>query len=231
MQIAVSIIILIASYVIGSTPSGLIIVKLISGKDVRTIESGRTGGTNAMRAAGIWAGLGTAILDVLKSAVCVWLVRWLLPGSTWMEIFAPLLAILGHNYSLFLVERNEQGRIRFHGGAGGGPAVGGAFGLWMPSILIIVPIGAIIIYLIGYASVTTMSIPIMTLLIFAYRTWSVGSPWQYIVYGLLAELLLIWALRPNIQRLMNGTERLVGLRARRKKKQADQSSSSTSTSS
>jgi glycerol-3-phosphate acyltransferase PlsY len=43
-----------------------------------------------------------------------------------------------------------------------------------------------------------------------------ASPWEYVLYGALAEILLIWALRPNIRRLVSGTERLVGFRARKK---------------
>ncbi|MBK8618584.1 MAG: glycerol-3-phosphate acyltransferase [Anaerolineales bacterium] len=43
------------------------IVKLKTGKDIREVESGRTGGTNAMRAAGFWAGFATAMLDILKA--------------------------------------------------------------------------------------------------------------------------------------------------------------------
>jgi len=231
MLIAISLLILAASYVMGSIPSGLLIVKLTTGKDIRTIESGRTGGTNAMRAAGLWAGLGTAVLDMLKSAICVWLVRWLVPGSVWLEVLAPVMAIVGHNYSIFLLERGENGRIRLRGGAGGAPAVGGAFGLWMPSILFTVPIGAAIFYFVGYASVTTLSVPVIALLVFAFRTWAYGSPWQYILYGVIAAVVLAWALRPNIRRLINGTERMVGLRARRKKAKSDQSSSSISSSS
>ena len=40
-------------------------------------------------------------------------------------------------------------------------------------------------------------------------------PWEYVVYGILAEILLAWSLRPNIKRLLNGTERLIGRRAER----------------
>jgi glycerol-3-phosphate acyltransferase PlsY len=56
MQILYYAILLILSYLIGSIPFGLLIVKLVSGKDIRKVESGRTGGTNAMRAAGWGAG-------------------------------------------------------------------------------------------------------------------------------------------------------------------------------
>jgi glycerol-3-phosphate acyltransferase PlsY len=231
MQVVLSILVIVCAYVLGSVPSGLLIVKLSTGKDIRRIESGRTGGTNAMRAAGVWAGLGTAVFDALKGAACVWLARGLIPGAVWLEVLAPVLAIVGHNYSIFLVERRENGGIRLRGGAGGAPATGGAFALWPPILLFILPLAALIFYFVGYASVTTLSVALIAIVVFAIRAWVGASPWAYVFYGLAAELVLIWALRPNIRRLLNGTERLVGFRAKRKKTQADYSSSSSSTSS
>lgn len=231
MLIALSVVVIICAYLIGSVPSGLLIVKISKGIDIRQIESGRTGGTNAMRAGGFWAGLGTAILDVLKGAGSVWLARGLMPGTVWLEIFAPVMAILGHNYSIFLIERGEKGGIRFHGGAGGAPTVGGAMGLWLPSAFVTVPLVAIILYFIGYASVATLSIPLVAIIIFTIRAWLGAAPWEYVLYGLIAEAILIWALRPNIKRLFNGTERLVGYRAKHKKKDSSYTPSSSSTSS
>jgi len=60
---------------------------LISGKDIRAVESGRTGGTNAMRAAGFWAGIATALLDLLKATLAVWISRELLPALPWVHVF------------------------------------------------------------------------------------------------------------------------------------------------
>ncbi|NOY99391.1 MAG: glycerol-3-phosphate acyltransferase [Chloroflexi bacterium] len=208
--------VVLLSYLLGSIPFGLLIVKLKTGKDIRMVESGRTGGTNVMRAAGFWSGLLTAILDILKGACAVWLAR-AVGGGVWIEIMAPLAAILGHNYSIFLVERMDDGRLRLRGGAGGAPSVGGAFGLWAPSILIIFPVGLLIFFGVGYASVTTMSAALIAMVIFAVRTWLGLSPWQYILYGVLAEILLMWALRPNIKRLLAGNERLHGWRAKHQK--------------
>ena len=217
METLLSIIVVVVSYLLGSIPSGVVIVKLVAGKDIRQVESGRTGGTNAFRAAGIWAGVGTALLDGLKGAVAVWLAKALLPGDGWVHVFAGLAAILGHNYSIFILERDEHGYLRLRGGAGGAPTVGAALALWPVSILIIIPLGVLVFYFIGYASVTTMSVPIFIALIFAYRAWNGSSPWEYVWFGILAEMILIWALRPNIRRLFNGTERLLGFRARFKK--------------
>ena len=86
MQLFTDLIFILASYLIGSVPFGVLIVRLTSGKDIRKVESGRTGGTNAMRAAGFWAGLATAILDLLKATAAVYLARWLAPGNVWLEI-------------------------------------------------------------------------------------------------------------------------------------------------
>lgn len=215
MQVLLSIGMLFIAYLIGSIPFGLLIVKVTTGKDIRSVESGRTGGTNVMRAAGFWAGLITAILDLLKGAVVVWITRLTLSERVWLEVLSPVAAILGHNYSLFLTERDENGRLRLRGGAGGATCVGGSMGLWLPSVLITVPFGVGILYFVGYASLATMSVALISSVIFAYRAWVRVSPWQYAIYGIIAWLVLVWGLRPNIRRLFNGTERLVGLRAKR----------------
>jgi acyl phosphate:glycerol-3-phosphate acyltransferase len=217
MPIIYTLFVSLLAYLIGSIPFGLIIVRLSTGKDIRRVESGRTGGTNAMRAAGFWAGLTTVFLDFLKGACTVWLARALLPGNVWAEVISPVAAVLGHNYSLFLMERDEHGHIHLRGGAGGATAVGGAFGLWPPSLLIILPLGALIFYGLGYASVTTMSAALLATIIFGYRAWIGHNPWEYALYGLMTEALLIVALLPNIQRLIHGTERVVGWRAHRKR--------------
>ncbi len=209
--------VLILSYILGSIPFGLIIVKLTTGKDIRAVASGRTGGTNAMRAAGPIAGFGTAIMDTLKGAGAVWLASALVPGTIWLKVFAPVMAILGHNYSIFLTERDERGRLRLRGGAGGAPTVGGAAGIWLPSFLFVLPLAGILLFVVGYASLTTMGAALTIAVIFAVRAWKFGQPWQFVLYGLIAEALLIWTLRPNIKRLIEGKERLVGLRARKKK--------------
>lgn len=218
--------VLLISYLVGSIPFGLLIVKFKTGRDIRHVESGRTGGTNVMRAAGFWAGFTTAMLDILKAFGSVYLSRWLLPGNYWLEVLAPVIAILGHNYSIFLTERDQNGRLRLRGGAGGAPAVGGSAGIWFPVLAFIVPIGIFILYFIGYASLATLSVPVICILVFGYRAYTGVGPWEYVAYGVITFLMLAWALRPNIQRLMNGTERVIGYRARRREKQSTQNKNS-----
>ena len=208
--------ILILAYCVGSIPWGYILVKIFKGKDVREIESGRTGGTNTMRASGFSMGLITSLLDILKSACMVWIAKYLFPDSYWIHVLSALAAVIGHNYSIYLIRRDQNEKITIGGGAGGAPAVGGIVGLWWPSAIILIPAGYFILMVIGYASLATMSLPLIGSLILLIRFIKIGTPWQYIVFGLLAEILIVWALRPNIKRLMNGTERIVGFRAKSK---------------
>jgi glycerol-3-phosphate acyltransferase PlsY len=212
------ILVLVLSYVIGSVPMGYVIVKAISGQDVRQVGSGRTGGTNAMRAAGLAAGMLTALLDVLKGGAGVWVAQALLPVDQRPlgMALAGLAAILGHNYSVFL---------RFKGGAGGAPAVGAAFAIWPLSVLIVLPVGVVILFGVGYASVATLSVGVVITALFAYRIYVMGWASEYILYGIGAIILLAWALRPNIRRLLRGEERLIGWRAKRLKQASAESAS------
>ena len=209
MQTLIAIGVVVIGYILGSIPFGLIIVKLKTGKDVRTVESGRTGGTNVVRAAGLGAGLLTAALDVLKGAVSVWIAEALLPNHHLIHVLAPLASILGHNYSLFLIRRDEHGKLRFHGGAGGAPALGGAMGLWLPIFPIVLVAGALIWFTLGIASITTMAIGLVVTIVFAVYSWQGLLEPVNIWYGVIAELFLIWALRPNIKKLLAGNERVV----------------------
>ncbi|HMD80699.1 MAG TPA: glycerol-3-phosphate acyltransferase [Anaerolineales bacterium] len=209
MQILIGIGAVIIGYILGSIPFGLIIVKLKTGKDIRTVESGRTGGTNAVRAAGFGAGLLTAILDILKGAVAVWVAQALSPENHIIHVLAPVAAILGHNYSVFLIEREKNGKLRFRGGAGGAPALGGAMGLWWPMFPIVFTAGLLVWFTIGIASITTMVVGLVVTIVFAIRAGLGLQDPTDIWYGVISELLLLWALRPNIQKLLSGNERVI----------------------
>jgi glycerol-3-phosphate acyltransferase PlsY len=170
-----------------------------------------------MRAAGLPAGLATAFLDMLKALLCAYLARLIAPNNVWVQVLAPVMAVIGHNYSIFLIERTESGWIRLRGGAGGAPASGGAVGLWFPVLILGTPLVMIILYFVGYASVATLSVPIIITLIFIIGAYFGAIPWQYIIYGVITFVVLVWTLRPNISRLIKGNERVIGYRARRKR--------------
>lgn len=207
----------ILGYILGSIPTGLLLVRLSTGKDLRREHSGRTGGTNAARAAGPWAGIGTMLGDGLKAAGAVWMAHALTAGQPLFEAMAGITAVVGHNYSVFLIERRD-GRLRFRGGAGGAPTVGAAIGLWWPSALFMIPTGIGVLLLVGYASIATLSVGAAATLVFLARAAIGVGPWGYVLFGPVVFTLLLLALRPNLERLRQGTERIVGLRAWRKKR-------------
>ena len=211
MQILFDAVTLIVSYLLGSIPVGLLLVKLKTGKDLREVESGRTGGTNAFRAAGFAIGFVTAILDTAKAAVAVWVARALDPTASLVHVLAGLVAILGHNYSIFLAERDERGRLRLRGGAGAMPALGGAVGLWSWTFPIVFVIGALILFTLGMASVATLAVGLAIIIVFSVRASMGLMPWVSVLYGLVAEFILIWALRPNIQKIFAGNERVISI--------------------
>lgn len=207
MQVLMDAAVILLAYILGAIPFGLLIVKVTTGKDIRLVASGRTGGTNAMRAAGCWAGAATTLFDIFKGAAAVWLARTLAP-NIWIEVLAPIAAVLGHNYSVFLLERHSEGKIRLRGGAGGAPAAGGAIGLLWPMwwlILLGIPIPLLMFFGVGYASIATISISLTATAIFALLYFlGYSIHWQYIVYGVLTFVILLWALRPNIKALVEG---------------------------
>src|SRR5690606_33949453 len=82
-------------YLCGSIPFGYIYVRMIKGEDLTTIGSGRTGGTNSLRAAGLGVGVLTSLSDVLKGAASVWLTTRLLGGSFSAEMLPWAAAVAG----------------------------------------------------------------------------------------------------------------------------------------
>jgi glycerol-3-phosphate acyltransferase PlsY len=86
--------------------------------------------------------------------------------------------------------------------------------MW-PSIgLVLLPISMGLLIGVGYASLATLSTGLLATVVFTLRARAGDGPWAYVVFGLLAEGLLLWALRPNIRRLAEGNERIIGWRAR-----------------
>jgi glycerol-3-phosphate acyltransferase PlsY len=72
------------------------------------------------------------------------------------------------------------------------------------------------LYFVGMASVASLSMAAVTITIFAIRyALGIDATLAYLAGSLVAGLVVTWALRPNIRRVLNGTERLVGRRARR----------------
>jgi len=185
----------IIGYLCGSFPSGVIWTRIIKGIDVRYHGSGRTGSTNVWRAAGLSVALLTGFTDALKGAVAVWAVR-ALGADVWGEALAGTASVLGHNYSLFL---------GFKGGAGTAPNIGAAGAMWLPAVPILVGVGFLGGWLTGHASIVSIAVAITQPLIFALR----GEWPRVLAFGLPALAFILYALRPNLQRLKERRERFI----------------------
>lgn len=194
----------VIGYLIGSIPFGYLIVKLVKGVDIRHYGSGRTGGTNVFRVAGFPAGLTTAMLDIGKGAVVVLIVRSLFPQTQgWAEALAGVGVVLGHNASCFL---------GFRGGAGGATATGTALALWTLGGLPGLVVGVFVLFVIGYASLATILSGVSIALIFTIAALAGDTvPLAYGAFGWGVVALQLIALRPNIARLLAGTEKRVTL--------------------
>jgi len=210
--------VLISAYLIGAIPVGYLLVKLIKGVDVRQVGSGRVGTTNTVRAAGPIAGILTALLDAGKGILVAFLAHLLLPTSLWLKVLAVILAVVGQIFSVFLAERTPEGKIRLRGGAGGATTMGGAIALFPVSLIVILPMVLFVYVGVGYASLTTISIAFFSLIFFAFNAASGFGPWEYLLYGFVTLGIVLFTLRPNLERLQNGTERVVGIRAFLKKR-------------
>lgn len=214
----------VIGYFCGAIPFGFIYVKLSTGQDVRQVGSGRVGGTNSMRAAGWKIGFLTAMSDVFKGALSIWIVNWLLGGlvSTaelpLLHISAGILVVIGHNWSVFM---------GFKGGAGTGPNIGWAAVIWFPMFPIGFTVMLGLIYFLGIASVASMTMALAIPVGFGILYFT-GNPVLdpmtpiYMIGGIVTAAIVAFALRGNFQRLFRGEERIVGLRAQLRKRREKQ---------
>ena len=205
-------------YLLGSIAFGYIYVKLFKGQDLTKIGSGRTGGTNSLRAGGVGIGVLTSLSDVFKGLMAVLITTWLFGDALgpallpWAQALAGVMSVVGHNWSVFL---------KFGGGAGTGPNVGWSTAIWpwVFPIAFVVMVGLLLTT--GMASVASLSMAAVTIVIFAVRYFmGIDTTLAYLTGSLVAGVVITWALRPNIRRLLDGTERRVGPAARRAERRA-----------
>ena len=193
--------ILAVAYLIGSIPSGYLIVRATEGEDVREKGSGGTGATNVSRSAGKGAGILTLILDVIKGVFVVFLARilsdGLFPYADWTIALAGVLAILGHIFPVWL---------RFRGGKGVATALG-VFLMLEPIVVVI----ALVVFAITFALtryVSLASLVAISSITIAILALTLFDPFELpnAIAALLSAGLVIFAHRANIQRLIAGSE-------------------------
>ena len=190
--------VLAASYLIGSIPTGYIIVKLFTGQDIRTVGSGSTGATNVKRDMGKKWFFVVMLLDALKGALPVVLTA--LFGADFAGGLLPVLAaicvILGHSKSVFL---------NFTGGKSVASGVGTLLALDWQAGLIIAAVWGVVTWVSRYVSLGS----VVALALSPLIMWFLNAPPAYIVYAVIAAIYVIYLHRENIKRLKEGTENKV----------------------
>ena len=208
--------VLVAAYLLGSTPTGYTLVKLLKGIDIREVGSGSTGATNVFRTLGKGPGAFVLLVDCLKGVLSIFLAYWLfefassnnlIPATVNPEIWQPIMvtlaglaAVLGHSKSIFL-------------GFSGGKSVATSLGVllamsWQVGLstfgvfLVVVAISRIV----SLSSICGAIAVSMLMILF-------HQPLPYILFGAAGGLYVIIRHRSNIERLLAGTEPKLGQKA------------------
>ena len=192
------------AYVLGSIPFGFLIAKARGLGDIRSAGSGNIGAANVTRVVGRGAGLLTLALDAAKGYLAVWLAARLAGENiTWMML-AGLAAIVGHLFPVWL---------GFRGGRGVATGVGVFLPICWTAVLAALVIWLVVVLIWRYVSlgsiVAAASLPLLTYWLYAPRY---APPLAVSIGTTLAALLIIVRHRPNIARLIAGTETQFTLR-------------------
>lgn len=193
-------------YLLGSIPSGYLLVRFFLREDIRQAGSGNIGATNVLRAGGKKLGLATFLVDVLKGSASVWLGgvvgMWLVPQLPLREVeaLAALAAILGHVFPVWL-------------GFRGGKGVATGFGVFLvaapAAALASIGVFAVVLALSRYVSLASI-LGAASFPIFAYLLVGGAKPPLFVAAQFAAALLIIVKHHQNIVRLLHGAENRIG---------------------
>jgi acyl phosphate:glycerol-3-phosphate acyltransferase len=190
----------IAAYLIGGIPFGLIIVKLKTGADVRESGSGNIGATNVLRTTGLLPGLLTLLLDAAKAWFAVWLASRLSGGSEFWMSFAALAALLGHAWPLWL---------RFQGGKAVACFIGAYAYLAPVPLLAVVLLFVFVVAWTRYLSLGSL----VAAGLFPVACWMILHPrWPVLVSAIGAAGVIVYRHQGNIARIRAGEERIFSFR-------------------
>ena len=184
---------LVVAYLLGSIPTAYLLVRWLGRGDVRTVGSGNVGATNTLRAAGWRAGVVVLLIDVVKGALAVGLMRQLTDVPAWAAA-AGLAAVVGHCFPVWL---------SFSGGKGVATAVG-AFAVLAPVALAIAAAVWLAVMVasryVALASVTAaLTLPFVVQLL-------VRPPRAVLGLAATTVAVVIWRHRRNLARLLRGEE-------------------------
>lgn len=187
----------VAGYLCGCVPFGVILTKLAGTQDLRSIGSGSIGATNVLRTGRKSLAAGTLLGDMLKGTIAVILAGFFAGPNGAMA--AGLGAFLGHLFPVWL---------KFRGGKGVATYIGILLGLFWPAALLFCVVWLSVAAITRYSSLSAL-IASLAAPIFL---WSLGHAMLSALFALLT-LLVFYAHRANISRLLAGTEGKIGQKA------------------
>ena len=202
MEIVWILLICFGAYLLGSIPTGYIIVKAIKKQDIREVGSGSTGATNVKRVLGKRGFYSVLLLDAIKGFVPVMLAKYLEVKLGLYQDFhiIPILAsaavIFGHSKSIFL---NFTGGKSVAATAGVGLAID-----WRVAVICYV-FFAIVAYVSKYISLASILTMVMMVILIIYFK----NPLSYVIFCSITAIYVIYLHRENIKRLVQGNENKV----------------------
>jgi glycerol-3-phosphate acyltransferase PlsY len=190
------ILLVIAAYLLGSIPTGYLLVRGRGRRDVRELGSGSTGATNVLRVQGWKAALPVAVVDVLKGFLPAFLaLRWL--GDPVFAALCGLLAVVGHCYPF---------SIGFRGGKGVATSLGA-----YAAIAFVPCLASVGLFLVVTAATRFVSLGSMLASIaFPILVLATGGSGGVAAVSLAIAVLIVLRHKDNIARLLAGTERKLG---------------------
>jgi glycerol-3-phosphate acyltransferase PlsY len=199
-----TILLVVGAYLLGSVSFGVLMARLTGGLDPRTVGSGRTGGTNAIRAMGAARGLTVGFLDVGKGALPVLVARFV-GADDFVQALVGVAAVVGSWRSIFL---------RFHGGRGVATGIGALLVIQPLVAFITAPVVLVVIGLSRYVSLGSLlgsAASAAIMLALAIAGWVAPVS---LIYGIGAAIIVWLAHADNIERLLHGRERKLSFGAR-----------------
>jgi glycerol-3-phosphate acyltransferase PlsY len=196
-QLALDGLFIALGYLAGSLPMGVLVARLTGARDPRTVGSGRTGGTNALRAMGAPRALLVATLDVLKGFVPV-AIATLVGASPLGVALTGVACVIGASRSIFL---------RFHGGRGVATGIGATLFIAPLSIPLGLPFFLVPIWLtrlVSLGSLIGTAAGTAIIGLFVLAGW---NPWPHFLFAVLGTIVVWLVHHDNIGRLLRGEER------------------------
>jgi glycerol-3-phosphate acyltransferase PlsY len=184
---------LLLGYLLGCIQSAYLLGRLVGGIDIRQHGSGNAGASNITSTLGVKYGVIVGLVDILKGALAVLVVKWIFPEMPELAYLAGLMAVIGHMFPFFM---------GFRGGKGVAALVGMMFGVdWKLGVLfvLLVAVPAFLTdYIVSGSFTTFIALPVITYL--------KGFSIYLLVISLVLTVVCFYLHRDNIKRILTGEE-------------------------